>query len=468
MEYDYIIIGAGPSGLTASYYLGKLGKKVLLIDKNNSIGGCHRVMRVNGLFSEHSPRFYSNSYSNFKNLLLNFGTSFETLFTPMKFNSYSVFKNSIFNLKIRELILFTVDFIKLIVNKNHGKNTTMETYVLNNHFNKNSIKFINNVCRLTDGADITRYTLSQFLQIANQQLIHTLYQPKEPTDTKLFNIWLDNIINTNNVNIKLNTEIQKINFNNNTITNIEINNTIVSAKNYILALPPVALENILNNSNISNAFLSSNFNTWVNQNKYDNHISICFHWNTKINLQNIWMIPKSDWGLAYIVLSDYMYFNDSRSITVISITLTNTTSKSSITNKIASKSSKEEIINEAFRQLKETFINLPEPTFIIFNPKLKFINGKWIEDDSAFINTVGNSFIKSKSWCFNNLYNLGTQNGNSTYHFTSIESAISNAISLVHTLEPETKKTIPLLETDTLIDIIKFLFIVMFILEIFR
>lgn len=68
-EYDYCIIGAGPTGLTVSYLLSKIGKKCILIDKNKDIGGCHRVDRVNGLFTEHGPRIYSSSYINTKNIL---------------------------------------------------------------------------------------------------------------------------------------------------------------------------------------------------------------------------------------------------------------------------------------------------------------------------------------------------------------------------------------------------------------
>jgi cation diffusion facilitator CzcD-associated flavoprotein CzcO len=41
MNYDYIIIGGGPTGLTIALYLSELGKRCLLLDKNDSLGGCH-------------------------------------------------------------------------------------------------------------------------------------------------------------------------------------------------------------------------------------------------------------------------------------------------------------------------------------------------------------------------------------------------------------------------------------------
>ena len=69
MENDFVIIGAGPAGLTLSYTLSYLGYKVVLIEKEKTIGGCHRVNRVDGLFAEHGPRVYSDAYVNMRSLL---------------------------------------------------------------------------------------------------------------------------------------------------------------------------------------------------------------------------------------------------------------------------------------------------------------------------------------------------------------------------------------------------------------
>ena len=49
--YDYTIVGAGPTGLTIAWFLAKSGYKVLIIEREIVIGGCHRVIRVDGLFT---------------------------------------------------------------------------------------------------------------------------------------------------------------------------------------------------------------------------------------------------------------------------------------------------------------------------------------------------------------------------------------------------------------------------------
>jgi hypothetical protein len=158
-----------------------------------------------------------------------------------------------------------------------------------------------------------------------------------------------------------------------------------------------------------------------------------------------------------------MYFNDLRSVTVISTTITNTNSISKVTNKTANQSNKEELINEVFRQLTETFINLPKPTNIVFNPLTFYEDNKWSTGDDAY---VGNTLLDSHSSKYNNLFNVGTQNDNSSFNFTSIESAVENAVHLVNKLEPD--DPIKVFKCDNIIDIVKFLLVISFILYIFR
>ena len=90
MHYDLIIVGAGPAGLALAQCLRNTYKKILIIEKESVIGGCHRVLRVpiNGeeIFTEHSPRVYSGTYKTFDMLLKDMNTSFDALFTQYKFS----------------------------------------------------------------------------------------------------------------------------------------------------------------------------------------------------------------------------------------------------------------------------------------------------------------------------------------------------------------------------------------------
>jgi hypothetical protein len=115
---------------------------------------------------------------------------------------------------------------------------------------------------------------------------------------------------------------------------------------------------------------------------------------------------------------------------------------------------------------------LPEPTYSIISPNVKYINNKWVDDDTAFISSVtlkekGHSksqYLKFNSDNVTNIFQVGTQNGNSKYRFTSIESAISNAINFSNYIENDTKKIIKSTYSFDLIFIIKIMFFVFLLL----
>jgi phytoene dehydrogenase-like protein len=82
--YDYILIGAGPTNLTIATFCSIYKKKCLILEKENEIGGCHRVIRENGFLTEHGPRVYSSSFINFISILKLLDINFDDLF--IKYN----------------------------------------------------------------------------------------------------------------------------------------------------------------------------------------------------------------------------------------------------------------------------------------------------------------------------------------------------------------------------------------------
>ena len=105
--------------------------------------------------------------------------------------------------------MFTLfgDFANLMLDDDYGKNITMENHTKT--FSKDSITMIDSMCRLTDGADISKYTLNEFLQLANQQLFYKIYQPKLPTDVGLFKIWKD-YLESKGVEFMLNSKVENV------------------------------------------------------------------------------------------------------------------------------------------------------------------------------------------------------------------------------------------------------------------
>ena len=102
--------------------------------------------------------------------------------------------------------------------------------------------------------------------------------------------------------------------------------------------------------------------------------------------------------------------------------------------KTANQCSKEEIIKYTEEQLSF----FPKPDLVLISPTVKRSGDVWINMDTAYIVTSDQHFIKSKS-NLSNLYYVGIPNGNSSYNFTSIESAVQNAIHFCIEEIPELK-----------------------------
>jgi hypothetical protein len=400
MNYDYIVIGLNPSGLTLAYYLSNIGKTVLLVDDNQSI---NYNKKIDCLYTN-DTNIYSDSFINLINLLKReFDCDFNDLFIPMKFNSDKIFK-------FEENIFFR-EFVLLLFNEKISDLTLdkfIDEYYLNSSLNL--VDHINSICKIMLGKSYDETLVEEFVHLLNKELTYKFYQPKEPLYDNLYQIWLQNIYNTNNCKVVLNSTIGKITSENNIAQIIEINNEKINVNNIIYCIDT----------------------------KINKSISMTFHWNFKLDLQNVWNLPNSDWELFYIVQSDYTYFNNSRSQTVISIKINNIYAKSFYINKNAIECSKEELINETFRQLKEVFINLPNPT------------------DISMINNENN--LK-----YENFENIHVIINNDTYDY--IEKSIIKSKQLIHKLEKNTIKTIKIYEPDNLIDIFKFIFMINIILN---
>lgn len=476
IKYEYIIIGGGPTGLTLAWYLAKTNKKVLIIEKESTLGGCHRVQRVDGLFTEHGPRVYSNSYVNFIDLLSDMELNFYNLFTEYNFDISNIGKKTTYDLSKYELACFTLAILKLSIVPNYGKNKSIKKFMDENAFSENSKDYIDRVCRLTDGATSDKYTLFQFLQLANQQVLYKLYQPKLPNDRGLIKLWEEKLLSNKNIDILLNHDVIKLNLSNNRITSIEIKDKITQnqykmyGKNFILTIPPKPLINLLKNSKgCENSFGDiKSFEKWGLQNSYFDYIPITLHWNDKVKLPKIQGFPSSDWGLAFIVLSNYMEFNDKvelkNSNTVVSTCITFPERISKKINKTAHQCTMQEIYDEVLVQLRIVYPDLPMPDRMIVSPQVYRNENtkKWINIDTAYVATNENTIIPNESNIIKNLYNCGTHNGNSHYHFTSIESAVSNGKFLANKLEPQLN--LNLRETAQITTYIYFSFMILIVL----
>lgn len=406
--FDYIIVGAGPTGLTLAQMLSKKSKKILLIESDKNVGGCHKVYRTNDdLFTEHSPRVYSSSYVNFMNVVKDMGSNFNDLFSVYNFSITSIGFQGIKNLNVRESFLIALEYFKFLMNNTNGDNVSIDQF--SSDFTPRAKDYLDRLCRLTDGAAGDRFSLNKLLRLIDDQSLHTLYQPKFPTDYALFKIWEDYIVSSGNVQILKDTEVTAVTKNNVTVDN---SSQLFTADKVILAIPPKNARKLVDPKIFPEVM------------DYIKYIPVTYHWRDHLKLPSVHGFPSSYWGVAFTVTTDYSSDTEPGYRTVMSTVITRVDFVSKNTGKTANESTPEEIIEEVFKQLNESFPGIPKADKTIMS----------VSDDTAYVSTVFNhSGVPFE--LDSGVYTCGTHNERSEYHFTSLEAAVTNAIVLANQLE---------------------------------
>lgn len=449
-HYDLIIVGAGPAGLALAHASSSLYRRILIIDKETEIGGCHRVKRdVNGLFTEHGPRIYLSIYYNFFNLMNEMGLQVEDVFVNYKYSFDDVAKEKLLpHYTFYELFMFALAYLMFVIDDDYGKDISLYEYLRGYGFSLKVIDIFDRMCRFTDGGNVYSYSLNKILKATDSSPMLKIYQPKAPLDVVLFSTW-KKFLSNRGVDFMLGFHIVDYDIQNNNVETITLSNSEkIRCGKLVFAVPPVALANIIQYENgLRNAFGNySDFERWVDKTKYIDYISITYHFKDKLGLPiKNGLTFDTDWGIVVINLSDYMEKveeADTGYSTVLSTAVSICDKNSRTTYKKANECSADELINEVHRQIKESiFTNLPDDYKAIINPNNYYdtYKNKWACRDNAYFNTYSEKYIPFYS-SINNVYNVGTHNGKSYFSYTTIESAVSNAMYLAGELYPEVSK----------------------------
>lgn len=423
--YDHIIVGGGPGGMTLATFLP--GKNIL-IEKKSELGGCHSVIRENGYFTEHGPRIYGTSYINTIELLRKIGINWDDYFTDYDFSFMSIGLGEIIsNLYFDEFIKLVIEFIKFSFNES---DPTISVGEWSKDFSPTTRDFMDRLCRMTDGADSSRYLLSTFLELFNQNFFYKFQQPKKAMDRGLIKDWES----------KLTCKILKgekvIGLK--PFTVITANYGEIKGKKIIFAMPPQYTADLIMNYNP----FRYDIREFAEETKYLEYICVTFHFKRHQKIDKVWGLAKDSlWGLVFIRLSDYM--KEENDFFSIAVTKTNV---KGLEGKTAQECNDLEIKKEVFNQMNKIFRFREDPIKIIYKG-----------DDQAFVSTkIGYNDMQGRD----GFYTCSTHLGKSPYAFTSFESAVINAIWLMNTyLNPE--KPIPILKLWT-VDI--FVIITIFLL----
>lgn len=432
-QYDFVIVGAGPAGLAFAQVVATQGFSVKILDREQVIGGCHRVRRINGAFTEHGPRVYGSQYKAVRMLLDQMEIPFASVFTKYDFNLLGFMRQTLLEtLTLKELLVFFSAFCVFLVLPMYGVVQSMATFMERYQFSMKTRNIVERICVMTDGATAETYTVYAFLQLLNQNAFYQLYQPKAPNDQGLFRSWEAFLIKYG-VSMTLGVEVVSVNHDHviyaETIKDAvhkdlqSVKKSAVFGKNIILAVPPKALVRMLNSSPRKDLFGPfDDVMAWAKRTAYLDYQCYTLHYASRLTLPKTFSFIRSEWGIICVVLSDYMNVPG----TMLSCAITLPDRVSPRLEKTARDATPAEIREEILFVLRETYgENLIEPD--------QFLSGS-TEHDTAF---VGFEFMKAQSSVYQTVFTLGTHNGASQYAFTTMESAVQNAIVLANTFVPQ-------------------------------
>lgn len=390
--YDYIVIGGGPTGLTLATHLPG---KVALVERHEVLGGCHRSPGdATKPFVEHGPRVYSGAYVNVADILETIGLSWEEVYVATQFSPELIDgKRWYEHLSAREIAALSWDYcVYALFDADRGRDVTMRAYCRRHGFSAASERYVDSVCRFSDGGGADRYSLWEFLSGFDQ---HTrpFYVPRRPMN-HVFEAW-HAFLARRGVDVFLGSPVTRV-----TPTSVAMGDRrVVRARKVILAVPPKHADALLRASGIH----EPGFRRFATLTKYDPYYSVSLF---GAGLNNADGHATTDWG---VIALQYPFG-------VVSAAATRFGVPSSVTGKtLAATRSPDAAAAEIKRQLG-------------FGDG---VSCAYEDDegggDSAFFAAVGAGYVPFELGC--NISTVGCHNGRSSYHFTSMESAVQNALA---------------------------------------
>jgi hypothetical protein len=386
--YDLAIIGGGPTGLTlATYAEGRIA----VFERRAVLGGCHRYDAVThgDRFVEHGPRVYSSAYVNCRRVLRDIGMPWDDHFQKTYFSPELIDgKHWYAWLSVREIAWLTFEYLVFaLFDGRHGARISVKTYAELKGFSAGSVAYLDLVCRFSDGAGAARYTLWEFL-CGFDQHVGAFYVPKRPNDV-LFETWRAFLETRGTVDVFTDARVTAI-----TPGSVRVGRKTYAAKKIAVCVPPMHADRLLRASGIA----VPSFREFARKSRYDTYWSVTFFGATWGHTQK-----TTPWG---IVAMQYPFG-------VVSAAASNFDVPGSEGRSIRQYgTAHDDIAREIRRQLG-------------FREDVPYAFETGPYADQAFM------FVKSyvPTTLVPGIDTVGCHNGNSTYGFTSMESAVQNALA---------------------------------------
>ena len=473
--YDIIIFGGGLSGLTLAHELIKHNFKILVIEKDNVLGGMARSDTVKSLFpSETSWRGYAPFYKNVSQLMKEipyFDTNvFNNLSLPIDFyllhDKERGYKSS-FTLK-DNIILYYIG-INYLLSDNRREyyysyniepflkkylSTEGYDFIINYvvgpgyGMNKNEISMGHlvhfSVISIINKKDYT-HTHSSIKNENENEYEHNStdnwHVMNGPTSDMWINPWIK-YLKKKKVEFLTNSELVKINYNNNNITSVEVKqNGMINqfkSKEYILSINPFNTVNVLKNSKMQSLY--NKFKSLTDTTK-SKQISFRIGINKKIKypIDNIaFVMNDSEFNITWYPQEKH-WKNKPCIASLWSGTIIDFEKKGKLFNKNAehldNKKLKKEIIyqilrSKSFRKLiydnNGFYINKKDIEYFEIWYEWNFKNGNQEQTNKKWVNNIYNEkFRPLQKTEYNNLFLSGAHTKTSI-NIWSMEGAVES------------------------------------------
>ena len=457
----YIIIGAGPSGLSLAYFLTLNGRSVELYEKDSIVGGSWKSEWVNGMYwSENAPRILSYG-GNTRSFLEDIGiaeSDLENVYGgfPLPYLKVINFIRQYFTFS--DYIIYILSTVKYSFVK--SKETVGDWCAKSGLSSaaKNAIRIIcitiNDRPENTNINDFFRTRLASFQQFKDSNLWHQKAIGK--------------LSKYSNFRLFTGTTVRRLFHQDNDIQAIECMNEEtqevykVFGSQFFLCTQSDGLLPILteSSSHVRNNWMDfESMETWCRETYYS-AFSFQLHFTEELNVPDTWCWScTGDWTVIILPVSEWLSkkSRDSSIKTVWSCCITDLNNQSLVTKKTANQSTREEVVIECLRQISLT-IDFPSPSIVTFAPGLVMERGGWKSRYTGFTQKrLGKLPMKGK---LNNLFALGCFTDTTQPSIALMETAITASFNYI--LQYEVDIVLPRKKNNICLFLMSIFFIFLF------
>ena len=411
----YVIVGAGPSGLTLAYVLAINNIPITIIENSNQLGGSWNSQWIDDkYFSENSPRVMVHN-KNQNDLLNHVGMTdcdFANIYGDVFQTNLKMMHFLINHFSIQDYFVFIFASVKytLVKEKKTVKEWLDESFMSASGKKAMSIISIllcdrpekTNVCDLFGMFGFSPSPLKQMREPNQWHGLIQYYIRTLPNVTIVKNTKVTKLIHRHD-----SSNIQGVVVHNN-YTHVQ---STIYADNVVLCTQSSGLLPILEGSDniIRNNWLPyDEMKIWGKQTYYCG-FGFQLHYKNEVRMPEKWCWScMGDWTVIVLPVSNWLkrISNDPSIKTVWSCCIVDMDTKSRHLQKTANEcTDHEEVVYECLRQMNEQHPSLPAPDVATTSVGLYHSNGKWISENTGYTQSkYGNIQMKGN---MKNLYALG-------------------------------------------------------------